>query len=306
MGDENYFKIRLGTLRANAALPFDIFVFVNQKFIHYMQQGDSFTDEKLGKLKSSDQFFVPTSQRQAFKDFVYSAISEESTTSKQKALILRDTSMALVEEIYTKQDVGEALKDSKEVIEQFVSLIDQAPGNIEHLIQLSTHDFYTFNHSLDVSVYSMGMGSLLKLSKEEMTELGQGALLHDIGKKWVATEIICKSGGLSDEEWAQMQKHPVYGLKILSDYDVSDTVKACCFEHHESFLGNGYPQGLDGEDIHPMARIVAIADTFDALTTQRSYNKPMTPKDAVNFIVNKIGGKYDPEFLKILNEVMFA
>lgn len=304
MTDDKHFKIRVGTITPDKPLTFDLYVQVNNKYIHYLKEGEVLATEKLNKLKSADQFFVLNEQRKAFKDFIFSAMNDATVSVRNKAQILRDTSLALVEEIYSKHNVGEALQDSKEVIEHFVSLMDHSPDNVAHLVELSSHDFYTFNHSLDVSVYSMGIGNMLKLSEEEMVELGQGALLHDIGKKWVAAEIICKNGALDDSEWAQMQKHPAYGLKILNEYDVSDAVRACCFEHHESFLGNGYPQGLDGPSIHPMARIVAIADTFDALTTQRSYNTPMTPNDAVEFMITKIKGKYDPEILQAMKAVL--
>src|SRR5690606_799929 len=99
-------------------------------------------------------------------------------------------------------------------------------------------------------------------SEKDLMELGRGALFHDIGKREVDVNIICKNGALDDVEWAQMQKHPTYGLQILSLYETSEAMKACCFEHHENFLGNGYPQGLQGHEIHPMARIIALTDTF--------------------------------------------
>ena len=142
-------------------------------------------------------------------------------------------------------------------------------------------------------------------SAEDLLELGRGALFHDIGKREVDVNIICKNGALDEIEWAQMQKHPTFGLQILSQYDTSEAMKACCFEHHENFLGSGYPQGLSGEEIHPMARIIALTDTFDALTTQRSYNVPMSPKEALTFITEKLGSKYDPELLKAMNSVLF-
>ena len=300
-----YFQIKVGVLLPDTPLPFDIYVSVNKKFIKYLPMGEQISQEKISKLKNSEQFFVPVEQRPAFKKFIFSSMNQEQLPVATKARILRDTSLALVEEIYEKKDIKEALNDSKELIGHFVSLIDSAPESIDHLIQLSSHDFYTFNHSLDVSVYSMGLGKLIGFSQEELVELGRGAIFHDIGKKWVAAEIICKKGALDDAEWAQMQRHPEYGLKILSEYDVSDAIRACCFEHHESFLGNGYPQRLDGPSIHPMARVVAIADTFDALTTQRSYNQPMTPKDAALFMMSKIKDKYDPEMLKALAEIAY-
>ena len=301
-----YFQIRVGVLREGVSLPFDLFIQLGQRYVHYLKQGDSLTSEKISKFKHSDQFYVPLEQRKVFKNFVSDSMNSASVKPADKARILRDTSLALVEEIYEKKDISEALNDSKEIVSHLVEMMEKNPENIDDLVQLSSHDFYTFNHSLDVGVYSMGIGKLIGYSNEDLVELGRGALFHDIGKKWVDAEIICKKGALDDAEWAQMQRHPEYGLKILSDYDVSEAIKACCFEHHESFLGNGYPQGMDGDSIHPMARIVAIADTFDALTTQRSYNKPMSPKDALLFITTKIKDKYDPEILKALQSLAAA
>lgn len=305
MEQENFFQIKVGTLIPDTPLPFDLYVLVNGRYIKYLPQGEFLTLDKISKLSVSDQFFVPTGQRQVFKTFIHSALAQDSIAVSVKARILRDTSMSLVEEIYEKKDISSALDESKEMIEEFVTMMDNTPESIDHLLELSTHDFYTFNHSLDVSVYSLGIGRMVGYSQKDLVELGRGAIFHDIGKKWVDAEIICKKGTLDEAEWAQMQRHPEYGLKILSEYDnVSEAIKACCFEHHESFLGNGYPQGLDGASIHPMARIVAIADTFDALTTQRSYNQPMTPKDAVIFMTTKIKDKYDPDILKAMSEVL--
>lgn len=102
-----------------------------------------------------------------------------------------------------------------------------------------------------------------------------------------------------------MQRHPTYGLKILTEQKGSTNLKACCFEHHESFLGNGYPQQLSGQEIHPMARIVAITDTYDALTTKRSYNQPMTPTNALEFMKQKLAARYDQDLMKAMYDVLF-
>ena len=103
-----------------------------------------------------------------------------------------------------------------------------------------------------------------------------------------------------------MQKHPQYGLLILNENpNVSDAIKAACFEHHESFQGNGYPQQLTKDEIHAFARIVAITDTYDAMTTQRSYNVPLTPVDAVTMMKEKLAGRYDPDMLKAMYSVLF-
>ncbi len=301
----NYFNVRIGALRPNVDLPFDVFVQIQNRYVHYLRAGDKLRPERVEKLGDSNRFYISNPQRQTFKDFVHHQLEDETLTVEHKAELLRESSLSLVEEIYENPDVGKALEDSKKIIHEFVKFMNKEPEGIAHLISLSTHDFYTYNHSLDVGVYALGLGKLVGYSDVELEELGRGALFHDVGKKWVDVEIICKKGALDDVEWAQMKKHPEFGLQILNEHDVSEAIKACCYEHHESFLGNGYPQALQGPDIHPMARIIAIADTYDAMTTQRSYNNPMTPKDAIEFMTTKLKDRYDPELLRVLREVMF-
>ncbi len=305
MDNIEYFKIRVGTLIPERPVPFDIFILINNKYVHYLRANDKLPKEKIAQLDRANVFYIPQNQRQLYKDYVFERMNEGSLDAGTKANVLRESSLTLAEEIFEKPDVQAALNDSKELINQFVSFMEQEPEGMAHLISLSSHDFYTYNHSLDVSIYALGLGVAAGYSKEDLIELGRGSLFHDIGKRQVPVEIICKKGALDDLEWAQMQKHPQYGLKILTDYNCSDSMKACCFEHHESFLGNGYPQQLPGPEIHPMARIVAITDTYDALTTKRSYNTPMTPKDALEFMKTKLGNRYDPDLLKAMYSVLF-
>lgn len=300
-----YFKIRVGTILPKRSIPFDLYVQINGKMIHYVRSGESLSAEKIAKLDRADVFHIREDQRQLYKNFIFGQLNEENLEPGVKAAILRESSMTLAEEIFEQPDVERALNESRELITQFIDFMEKEPEGMANLISLSSHDFYTYNHSLDVGIYSLGLGQAAGYAKEDLIELGRGALFHDIGKRNVPVEIICKQGPLTDVEWAQMQKHPQYGLKILSEYDASEAMKACCFEHHESFLGNGYPQQLAGPDIHPMARIVAITDTYDALTTKRSYNEPKSPIDALEFMKNKLAGRYDADLLEAMYSVLF-
>ena len=300
-----HFKIRVNSLIPNRPTTFDTFVFLNKKLVLYLRAGDQISAEKIAKLERADVFYVPDAQRAAFKRYVFDRMNEDALDVQVKANILRESSMTLAEEIFEKPDVEQALADSKELITNFIEFLDQHPEAMSHLVSLSSHDFYTYNHSLDVGIYSLGLGHVAGYSGVELLELGRGALFHDIGKRHVKVEIICKTGPLDESEWTQMKKHPAYGLRVLHQYKASEAIKACCFEHHESFLGNGYPQQLPGPEIHPMARIVAITDTYDALTTKRSYNEPMSPSQAVEFMSSKLAAKYDPDLLRAMNSVMF-
>lgn len=305
--NKNFIKIRLNSLYAKAPIPFDLYVLINGKQIHYLRAGDMLEQEKLKKFdnKAPDSFFVKTEDRTSFKKYVHEKLLAKDISPLEKAIMLRESSLTLVEELYESPDIDNALKESKEIIHQFVDLMATAPEAMANLIGLSSHDFYTYTHSLDVGVYCLGLAKVLGFNREELIEMGQGALFHDIGKRQVSIDIITKDGPLNEIEWAQMQKHPQFGLVILDQHKASEAIKACSFEHHESVSGNGYPQQLQAHEIHPMAKIVALADTFDALTTQRSYNKPMKPAGALEFMKTKLAGRYDEEMMRAMYDVLF-
>lgn len=302
-----FFPIRINSLFPAHPPCFDIYLKLRERYVLYLRAGDPISPEKIQKLDAySTYFYVQEQNRGLYKKYISLQLNNDHLNPQDKAMLLRESSYALVSELFENPDVTQALKDSKEMIDHFVHFMEDVPEGMAHMISLSSHDFYTYNHSLDVSIYSLGLGKAAGMSKEEITELGQGSLFHDIGKRYVSADIICKDGPLDDIEWAQMQKHPTFGLQILEEQDdISEAIKASAFEHHENFLGTGYPQGLDGDEIHPFARIIALTDTYDAMTTQRSYNTPMTPRQALTMIKDKLADRYDPDFLKAFHSILF-
>ncbi len=309
MESSSYFRIRLSTIRPDKITSFDIYILVDQKHLLYLHAGDKLSDGKIERLHNrdtGDSFFVLEEDRQTYRDWVREEMNSDLLDPLEKAKILRESSMALMEDLFENPDVNKALDESRPIITDFIDLMEKAPEAMGFMISLSGHDFYTYNHSLDVSIYSLGLGKAMGYNAKDLEELGVGSLFHDIGKRNVSLDILCKKGGLSDAEWEQMKMHPQYGLVILNDHpNISDAIKAACFEHHESWAGNGYPQQLVADEIHPFARIVAITDTYDAMTTQRSYNVPLKPLDAVTMMKEKLAGRYDPDMLKALYSVLF-
>jgi putative nucleotidyltransferase with HDIG domain len=124
-----------------------------------------------------------------------------------------------------------------------------------------------------------------------------GALLHDIGKIIVPTEVLNKAGRLTADEWAIMKRHPEAGLELVSDIDFPGDVRAIIRSHHERWDGTGYPDGLAGEDIPFAARILCVADVYDALTTARSYRDCLTHSRAVE-VMRESTGQFDPQLLE--------
>src|SRR5688500_4338003 len=159
---------------------------------------------------------------------------------------------------------------------------------------IDAKDPYTRGHSERVARYSIAIGKNLVLNERDMKNLRISALLHDVGKIGIDDRILRKPGALSDDEFEVMKGHPVKGAAIMSGVaQLTDCIPGMKY-HHEKWSGGGYPDGLEGEQIPMQARIVAIADTFDAMTTNRPYQKAME----IGYVVEKIksfgGTRFDP------------
>lgn len=185
------------------------------------------------------------------------------------------------------------------VIKDTVSdIIDRVMENETIMLQLTgikDIDDYTFLHSVDVCIYSVILGKKLGYGDEPLITLGMGAILHDIGKCKVPLEILQKPGKLTDEEFHQMKLHTVYGCEIIKNsYHMSTKISNIAFQHHEKWDGSGYPMGISANAIDPLARIVALTDVYDALTSDRVYKKRELPHLAAGYIKQNAGLLFDP------------
>ncbi len=164
------------------------------------------------------------------------------------------------------------LDRSKQVVQSLVNSVMRNPDAITWASRLRSRDAYTAEHSLNVAILSIGFGRYLGMSALGLVELGLGAMLHDIGKLRVPLDVLNKPGQLTRDEFNLMKQHPLHGLKILSSSGaLSDVVMDVAHSHHERMDGRGYPRRLPPTDISFYARLVAIADVYDALTSDRIY-----------------------------------
>lgn len=160
-------------------------------------------------------------------------------------------------------------------------------------------DNYTFLHSVDVCIYSVITGKALNMPLEEIRELAFAAVLHDIGKCRVPLEILNKPGKLTDEEFFIIKNHPIYGMDITKNTpELPPGIPKIICQHHEKWDGTGYPVGLKSFDIDRMARIISIADVYDALTANRVYRKRRMPHEAAEYLIAQSGQHFDPYILQ--------
>ena len=166
-------------------------------------------------------------------------------------------------------------------------------------------DHYTYGHSKKVSKYSSDLATALGYPEARISTIRTAGLLHDIGKIGVADEILSKNSALTDEEWEPIHSHPTMGVSILKHVDSLKDCLVGVLYHHERFDGSGYPQGLKGDNIPLDARVLAIADTYDAMTSSRPYRtSPLTREQAIAELIRCAGTQFDPvivqEFVKMM------
>ncbi|MBR5401947.1 MAG: HD domain-containing protein [Treponema sp.] len=190
-----------------------------------------------------------------------------------------------------------------------IELIKEEQKNVQIMFEqtasalanaIDAKDVYTHGHSMRVAEYARKIAENAGKSQKECDDIYFAGLLHDVGKIGVAGSIINKGGKLTEEEFAEIKKHPEIGRQILSGISKSPYLSIAANSHHERFDGQGYPEGLKGSDIPEIARIIAIADAYDAMTSKRSYRDPI-PQDKVREeIVKGIDTQFDPDFAKIM------
>lgn len=163
------------------------------------------------------------------------------------------------------------------------------------------YDEYLYQHSFQVTLYSLAIAKELGYSYDDLRVIGIGAMLHDVGKMLIPKEILMKPGRLTDEEFEAVKMHTTYGFDILRNlHSVSLIVAHCAFQHHERLDGSGYPRGIKGSEIHPFAKIISVADVYDAITSTRVYRSKMLPSQGIAIIEAGSGTQFEPEIVEAL------
>ena len=169
---------------------------------------------------------------------------------------------------------------------------------------IDAKDKYTHGHSSRVADYSKMIAKRAGLPEKDIEETYYAALLHDVGKIGINDAILNKDGKLTDEEFAEIKKHPVIGSHILSTISESPYLKIGANYHHERYDGRGYPENLAGNDIPIIARIIAVADAYDAMTSKRSYRDPLPQQKVRDEIQNGLGKQFDPKYGQIMLDLI--
>ena len=244
----------------------------------------------LARIQRSDtrEVWIDTRQGKAPGSSVVSMNEDTAPTSLEKELhrarLICGRAKQAVMTMFAEAKMGRAMDMANVglMVEEISSSILRHPHALISLSRLKNSDEYTYMHSVAVCALMVALARRMGLSEEQVRDAGVAGLMHDVGKMLMDPDILNKPGRLTDEEFMAIKAHPEAGLKILQrNHEVITAVLDVCLHHHEKFDGSGYPHGLAGEQISLMARIGAVCDVYDAVTSDRPYKKAWEAAQAI-------------------------
>ncbi len=217
------------------------------------------------------------------------------TEELQRASTICSTAKTAVMSMFQEARMGQAVdaRNASALVEEISGSLTRNPGALISLARLKTANEYTYLHSVAVSALMVALARQLGLDETTVQQAGMAGLLHDLGKAGIADAILNKPGALTDEEFDTMRSHPALGHEMLRTSGLAPQVLDACLHHHEKIDGTGYPHRLTGGDIHLLARMNAICDVYDAITSNRPYKAGWDPSESLRRMAEWTKGHFD-------------
>ncbi|MCL2255153.1 MAG: HD-GYP domain-containing protein [Lachnospiraceae bacterium] len=255
-----------------------------------LEESHVITDEIRNILKRNERNIYIWKKPELENDPPAPAVFRKIAPDEEKIVVLTEevkkSALDAIGFLYSHPDISEGIDKVDDLSETLVDIIAGDENVGISLDELKCSDEYTFKHSLDVAAMSIMIGKMLKLSAPQLRELSLAGLLHDLGKTRIPLEILNAPRKLTDIEFKMMKTHPVYSYQNIMDIkSIPDRVKLGVLQHHEKWNGGGYPQQLEGEKISLYARILTVADVYDALVTARPYKEAHSPSHAIEMMM---------------------
>jgi HD-GYP domain-containing protein (c-di-GMP phosphodiesterase class II) len=314
MRSEIYKSISLDTLLPQTLPGVALFLKHEENYVLYKAPGLPFTDKDRSRLAEHNvrELYIYSGELSSYNQYVESNLStylhDENLPPKKRQEILCSASVNYVNELFNTPSnyVRQNLDRCRHLISYILEEKLDPAVLLETLGGLVKHNNYTYVHSIQVSSYTIALHArMFKLNEDELIDVGIGSVFHDYGKIYIPVEILEKPTRLTPVEFHEVKKHSEYGYDLLKMLDVFtpsslDIVRS----HHEKINGGGYPDGLHGENISRSSRIVAIADVYSALTTNRSYREALDRDSALDIMTNEMEGSFDVHYLSIFSSML--
>jgi HD-GYP domain-containing protein (c-di-GMP phosphodiesterase class II) len=227
-------------------------------------------------------------------------VADERVPVSQRFSVVNEVVRGVLRESFRRGNIDHTVKETSALSEHVVDLVCRDDDILSELNSVLHFDYSTFTHSANVAYYTLILASALGITdRAVLRKIGIGALLHDIGKLGIPEKILLKPGRLAPEEWNVLRSHPAKGLMALREQEQLEFGQLMMvYQHHERVDGTGYPVRLVGDEIHEWARICAVADVYEALTSNRPYRQALSAVEAFGVIEKGEGSGLEPEFLQ--------
>jgi putative nucleotidyltransferase with HDIG domain len=308
MSQSSYTEININNFfNMTGELPFDVYIQIGaDKFTKLFQKGDHIDRERFDNYKSKgvENLYIHKKERREYiaasERLVHRILSKSDITHEEAQVAVEELTEQTLFEIYEDKVFDEhSLRRAQTIVQNYVALVADNAKNLANFINMSRNETYTCRHAIATTVFSI----LIALADDNLNEktlniVGLGGLLHDLGMSRLPKEVNEINRELTLEEWKMVKDHPIVGGQIASQTKAfPEEVIQVIEQHHEYWDGSGYPNGLRGTNIYYPARIVALADSFSALTTRRGGRALYPPQEAIMLMRNE-DGKFDPQLMK--------
>jgi len=272
-------KVHITDVRSGDRLAEDVF---NTYGLHVLSRGTELNEKEISRIYQHQIDFIVIERRPGLASAAPEAPAEAAVpvaapppSYNPFLRPLYEDAVAGAEQLFEKA-LSEGRIYEDDVKESFQPLVENFRTErdvVSLLLMLNSQDDYTYQHSVQVGMLSYYIARWMGWSEEDTLRAGKAGFLHDVGKCKIAEAILNKPSSLSDDEYSEIKNHPVYGYEILRRSFDDDAVALAALQHHERMDGKGYPNGLAGSQIHPLARIVAVADVYSAMISTRVYSE---------------------------------
>jgi putative nucleotidyltransferase with HDIG domain len=308
---ELFLPIYVHSLRIDSILDFDLYIYNGRDVVLYRACHLPFTAKTQAALLENNvsRLYVPIDKRRQYQRYIQTHIdkvlADPSVDDFIKSSIVYDSAKELIKDVLSNPTLGENIKSSQAMVESTVLYILEGPNAFHNMLRVMSFDYSVYSHSVNVCTFSLALAHAAGINRtRELVELGTGALLHDVGKTKVSESILNKRGPLDPSEMETVRQHPRWGVELVRETDLIPEVSYLPIkQHHERENHSGYPDGVGSDEIHPYSKILAIADVFDAMTTERVYRSAIGTYPALKTMHAK-KDSFDRRFLELFTRLL--
>ena len=304
----HYRPIGLASMRIDSVPFFDLYFRVGKgkTFVLYCEKHRQFTNQLMRRLLANNvtELYIKEDElggyRKYLRQHMPAVLGDTRIPAEEKASVLYTSAQAMLETVFEEPPTPESIEEGKEIVQHTISFMTSEDFMLEYFLRTFATDYYLYSHSINVVAYAVAIA--IKAGHGDsatLREIGNGALMHDIGMSRVSPALRLKPEPLSEWEWQQIKKHPLDGYRMLLQAGgLGEIALDIVLHHHEKMNGRGYPESLKGDAISPFVRIVSIANVFDALTSDRQHRRGYSSFRALQIMKEDMRLELDQDLLR--------